>query len=73
MVTEIELFAAGRNCSFCSWEVYKRKVDARDEWPTSILGTTARIKKCEGQLRQITRDLCTQFAKYTEVKGIIEQ
>jgi len=41
-------------------EVYKIKVDTRDELLGGILDATAvHIKKCADQLRQKTHDLCT--------------
>jgi hypothetical protein len=57
---------------FCLWvwmksEVYKRKVDTRDELLARILYPTARIKKREDQLRRTTRDLRTRVAKCTDV------
>jgi hypothetical protein len=59
---------------FCSWrlmnsEVYRRKVDTRDELLARILDAAVRIKKREDQLRRITRDLSTRVAKCTEVGG----
>ena len=55
-------------------EVYKRKVDTRDELVARILDAAACIKKSEDQLRWKTRDFPTQVAKCTEVDGgIFEQ
>ena len=50
-------------------EVYKRKVDTRDELFVSILDAAARIKKREDQLRRRRRDLRTRVAKCIEVDG----
>jgi hypothetical protein len=76
MVTEIELFESPdlTPVHFCLWgwmksEVYKKKVDTRDELLASILYAAARIKKREDQLRRTTLDLCTRVAKCTEVDG----
>jgi hypothetical protein len=38
-------------------EVYKGKVDARDDLLARILNTSVDIKEREGQLRKTTRDL----------------
>jgi len=54
-------------------EVYKRKVDIRDELLALILDAAARIKKREDQLRKTTRDLRIGVAKCIEVEnGIFE-
>jgi hypothetical protein len=50
-------------------EVYKIKVDTRDELLARILDAAARIKKREDQLRRTIRDLRTRVAKCTEVDG----
>jgi len=50
-------------------EVYKIKMDTRNELPAGIMGAAARIKKREDQLRRTTRDLHTRFAKCTEFHG----
>ena len=52
-------------------EVYKRKVNTRDELLARILDAAARIKKREDQLRQTTLDLRTRVAKCTEIEGRI--
>jgi hypothetical protein len=55
-----------------SWtksEVYKRKLDTRDELLARILDAAACIKKREDQLGQTLRDLSTRVAKCTEVDG----
>jgi hypothetical protein len=56
----------------CGWmksEVYKRKVDTRDELFARILDAAVRKKKREDQLRRTKRDLRTRVAKCTEVDG----
>jgi hypothetical protein len=50
-------------------EVYKRKVDTRDECLARSLDAAACVKKREDQLRRTTRDLCTRVAKRVEVGG----
>ena len=50
-------------------EVYKTKVDTRDELLARIFDAAACIKKREDQLRRTTRDLRTRVAKCTEVDG----
>jgi len=50
-------------------EVYKLKVDTRDELLARILGAAACINKREDQLRRTTRDLRTRVAKCTEIDG----
>ena len=52
-------------------EVYKRKVDTRDELLARILDAAARIKKREDQLRRTTRELRTRVANCTEDDGWI--
>ena len=54
-------------------EVYKRKVNTRDELLARILDAAACIKKREDQLRQTTRDLRKRVAIYIEDEdGIFE-
>jgi len=54
-------------------EVYKRKVNTRDELLTRIFDAAARIRKREDQLRKTARDLRTRVAKCTEVEdGLFE-
>ena len=50
-------------------EVYKRKVDTRDELLARILDAAARTKKREDQLRRKTRYLRTRVAKCIDVDG----
>jgi hypothetical protein len=59
---------------FCLWgwiksEVYKRKVDTRDELLARILDADAGIKKREDQLRRTTRNLRTRVAQCIEDDG----
>ena len=59
---------------FCLWgwmkrEVYKRKVDTRDELLALILDAAGCIKKREDQLRRTTRYLRTRVAKCAEMDG----
>ena len=63
---------------FCLWgwikcDVYKSRVDTRDELLARILDAAVRIKKREDQRRRTTRDLRTQIAKDNEVDGGICQ
>ena len=50
-------------------DVKKKKVDTPDELPARVLDAAARTKTREDQLGRTTRDLCTRFAKCTEVDG----
>jgi hypothetical protein len=50
-------------------EVYKRKVDEKDELLARILDAAARVKKREDKLRLRTRDLRTRAAKGIEGEG----
>ena len=51
-------------------EVYKIKVDTRDELLGAILDAAAvHIKKHEDQIRRKTHDVCRGVAKCTEVSG----
>jgi hypothetical protein len=64
---------------FCLWgwiksEVYKRRVDIRDELLARILDTAAHVNQREDQLRRKTCDLRTQVAKRIETdRGIFER
>jgi hypothetical protein len=76
MVIEIEMFESPgvTPLDFCLWgwmksEIYKSKVDTRDELFARILDPAARIKKSKDQLRQTTSDLRTRVAKHIEVDG----
>jgi len=54
-------------------EVYKIKMDARDELPAGVMDAAAHIMKSEDQFRRTKCDLCTRVAKCTEVhRGIFE-
>jgi hypothetical protein len=54
-------------------EIYKRRVDTRDELLVPVMDAVARIKKREDQLRQTTRHLRTRVTKFTEFgAGILE-
>ena len=53
---------------FCLWgwiksQVYKRKVDTRDEYLARMLDAAAHVKKREDQLGGTTRELRTRVAK----------
>ena len=50
-------------------EVYKTKVDARQELLARISYAVARIEKLADQLRRKTSDLRTRAAKCTEIDG----
>jgi hypothetical protein len=50
-------------------QVYKRKVDTRDELLAGVWDAAARIKEREDQLRRTTRDLRTRVANCTEADG----
>jgi hypothetical protein len=76
MVSEIQPFESPylTPSDFYLWgsmksEVYKRKVDTRDEILARILDAAARTKKRADQLRQTTRDLRTRVANCNEVYG----
>jgi hypothetical protein len=73
MVTEVELFESPDRLplDFCLWvwmkrEVYKRKLDTRDELIARILDAADRIEKREDQLRRKTRVLRSRFSKNIE-------
>ena len=40
-------------------EVFKIKIDTREELPAGIMGATAQIKKCKCQLRRTTQLSCS--------------
>jgi hypothetical protein len=76
MVTETELFVSTDltplDFCLCGWmkiEVYKRKVDTRDELLARILGSAARKKESEDQLRRTICVLRTRVAECIEVDG----
>ena len=72
MVADIGLFESPDLTSlhFCFWgglikgEVYKRKVDTRDELLARIMGNAARIKIFEGQFRRTARYVRTVAANF---------
>jgi hypothetical protein len=76
MVTKIQLFESPdvTQLHFCLWgwmksEVYKTKLDTRDELLARILDAAVSIKIREDQLRRTTRDLSTRVAECIEVDG----
>jgi len=59
---------------FCLWgllksEVYRKKVDTRDELLVNILHVIACIKESQDALRQKTRHIFTRVAKCTDIDG----
>jgi hypothetical protein len=50
-------------------EVYKRKVDIRDDLLARVLDAAARIKKREDELGRTTHDLRTRVTKWIEFDG----
>jgi hypothetical protein len=58
-------------CVFVRREVYKRKVDTRDELLARVVDAAARIKNREDRLRRTKRELRTRTAKCTEADGRI--
>jgi len=57
---------------FCLWglvksEMYRKKVDTRDELLANILNVIACIKERQDALRRTTRHVFTRVAKYTDV------
>jgi len=59
---------------FCLWgsmksEVYRKKVDTRDELLVNILDVIACIKERQDILRRTTRHVFTRVAKCTDVDG----
>ena len=76
MVTKKQLFESAdvTQLHICLWgwmksEVYKTKLDTRDELFARILDAAASIKIREDQLRRTARDLRTRVAKCIEVDG----
>jgi hypothetical protein len=54
-------------------EVYRRKVDKRDELLDHVMEVIARIKKRQGAQRRATRHFLTLVARYIDVdSGIFE-
>jgi hypothetical protein len=50
-------------------EVYKRKLDTREDLIARNLDKAARMKKREDELKRTTRDLHTRVSKCMEVGG----
>jgi len=80
MATEIDLFESSslNPLDFYLWgwmkgQVYRRKLDTRDELLARIFDAAARIKKREDQLRRTRLELCTRVAKFTELDGGISE
>jgi hypothetical protein len=76
LITETLLFESTNltPLDFCLWiwlkgEVYKRKVDTREELIARILDAAVFIKKREVHFRRTTRDLSTRVAKCIKVEG----
>jgi hypothetical protein len=54
-------------------EVYRRKVDTRDELLDHIMEVIARVKQRQDAPRRATRHVLTRFARYIDVdSGIFE-
>jgi hypothetical protein len=78
MSLEIQLFETGAYRSdFCLWgwtksEVYKGKVNKRDEFVTRIMNSAAIIKqKRQDELGRSTRTIAKRVEKCIEVDGVI--
>ena len=78
MDVEIQLFEVGAYRSdFCLWgwmksEVYKEKVNTRDELVASIMNSAALIKQeCQDDLRRATRTIAKRVENCMEVNGAI--
>ena len=76
MGVKIQLFEVGAHRSdFCVWgwlksEVYKEKVNTRDELVTRIINSSALIKQeCQDDLRITTRTIAKRVEKCIEVHG----
>jgi len=76
MDVEIQLFEVGAHRSdFCLWgwmksEVYKEKVNTRDELVARIMNCAALIKQeRQDDLRRATRTVAKRGEKCTEVDG----
>ena len=52
-------------------KVYKRKLDAGDEFLARVLGAPACVKRGEDQLRRTTRGLHTRVAKWDFRKFVV--
>ena len=78
MGVEIQLFEVGTyRLDFCLWgrmksEVYKEKVNTRDELVARIMNSAALIKQeCQGDLRRATHPVAKRVEKCIEVDGWI--
>jgi len=76
MGLKIHLFEVGAYRSdFCLWgwmksEVYKEKVNTRDELAARIMNSAALIKQvCQEDVRRATRTVAKMVEKRTEVDG----
>ena len=76
MGVKIQLFEVGvYTLDFCLWgrmksEVYKEKVNTRDELVARIMNSAALIKqKCQDDLRRATRTIAKRVEKCIEVDG----
>jgi hypothetical protein len=76
MGVKIQLFEVDANRSeFCLWgwmksEVYKEKVNTRDELVTRIMNSAAVTKQeCQDDLRRATRTVVKRVEKCIEVEG----
>jgi len=56
-------------CGLMKSEVYRKKVDTRDELLVNILDAIACIKERQDALRRTTRHVFTRVAKCTDVDG----
>jgi hypothetical protein len=76
MGVKIQLFEVGaRRSYFCLWgriksEVYKEKVNTRDELVTRIMNSAALVKQeRQNHLRRATRTVAKRVEKCIEVDG----
>ena len=76
MGVKIQLFEVGVcRTDFCLWEwmkseIYKEKVNARDELIARIMNSAALIKQeCQDDLRIATRSIAKRVEKCIEVDG----
>ena len=76
MGVKIQLFEVGAYRSdFCLWgwmkiEVYKAKVNTRDELVSRIMNSAALInQECQDDLRRATRTIAKRVEKCIEVDG----
>ena len=78
MGVKIELFEVGAYRSdFCLWgwmksEIYKEKINTRDELVARIMNSAALIKQeSQDNLRRATRTIAKRIENYIEVDGRI--